>query len=372
MDDRSAHIAFSAFPGIGPQRFKLLTEYFGSATAALEASENNLRQLGLGEKLLQKFLAYRADFEPQKFESQILQKEIKIITRLDRAYPSRLKEIPDPPIAIYVKGVLPNESSPHVAVVGTRKPTSYGSQITENLTQDLVVTGCVIVSGLARGVDGIAHRTALTRGGKTIAVLGCGVDIVYPPEHKALYGEILAKNSAIISEVPPGHTVIKGLFPARNRIISGLSLGTVVTEGAQDSGSLITARYAAEQGRDVFAVPGPITSYLSAGPARLIKDGAKMVTEAADILTELGINFTKLPQNKIGNTLKSVETAYGRQSFTAEENNILSLLSKNGQLHYDEIVREAGLTSSQVGINLTKLELTGIIRALGNGKYALR
>ena len=386
MIERHAYIGFSVFEGIGPLKFNRMLHVFGSASASWNASEEQLKKAGL-DMVGKKLVNFRQTFDPISYEKEILEKEIKIVTRIDTGFPEPLKQIPDPPIVLFVKGDLntrfpelmvfnSGNLAPTIGVVGTRKPTSYGKEVTQKLTRELVAYGFTIVSGMARGVDGIAHRTALELGGKTIAVLGCGVDIIYPPEHKDLYGNILEKGNAIISEVPPGHTVLKGLFPARNRIISGLSLGVIITEGAEDSGSLITARLATEQGKEVFAVPGPITSYLSVGPAKLIKQGAKIVTRVEDVLEELNVN----PKSQILNP-KPFDLAQGRQiqnqnfknlKLNGEAKIIVELLLKSGELHYDEIVRGSLLPSSEVGSILSLLELDGIIRALGNGKYGLR
>lgn len=375
MTEREAQIAFAAFSGIGPVRFKLLTDYFDSAKAAWNAPENILKNIGLGGKLTQKLLDFRGTFDVTAFTKQLLAQEIHIVTRSDSVFPQPLREISDPPIALFVRGTLPADWSRAIGVVGTRKVTAYGRQVTEKIVRDLVSSGCLIVSGMAKGVDGIAHRMAIEAGKPTVAVLGCGVDICYPPEHKDLYFQIIETGGAIISEVSPGHTVLKGLFPARNRIISGVTLGVVVTEGAEDSGSLITARNAAEQGRDVFAVPGPITSYLSAGPARLIKQGAKMVTTVEDILEELNIAVTPpYPLfGKEGVSLPFIKGEDRRGSITlnGEEKIIVELLTQ-GEKHYDEIVRESGLHPEKIGSLLTFMELNGILQVLDNGKYGLR
>jgi len=358
MTDRDAYIGFSAFPGIGPLRFKMLIEYFGSAQKAWVADKQTLLRINLGEKLTAKLLDFRNTFQAYDYIQKLLQDEINIITRIDKGFPKKLLEIPDPPIALYVNGKLENAYKKIIGVVGTRKPTSYGKQITASITRDLCLQDFVIVSGLARGVDAIAHRTALECGVITIAVLGCGVDIIYPPEHKQLYQDIINSGGAVISEVPPQHTVLKGLFPARNRIISGLSQGVVVTEGAQDSGSLITARLALDQGREVFAIPGPITSYLSVGPTNLIKQGAKATTCVKDILEELNVPQKQMSLNNNNKNLNN------------EEQHIVELLN-TGELHFDELVRLSRISVSSVSTILTTFELSGIIRALGNGKYGL-
>lgn len=361
-EEREAYIGFNAFSGIGPQRFKLLVEYFGSAATAWSADEQTLIEVGLGPKLVDKFSIFRKEFIAKKYEEDLLTQEIHICTRIDPLFPKSLKEISDPPIAIYIRGIF-DTTQKFIGVVGTRKPTNYGRNVTEMLTRQLVSAGLTIVSGLARGIDAIAHHTALSSKGKTIAVLGCGLDIIYPPEHKDLYKQILASGNTIISEVPPGHTVIKGLFPARNRIISGLSLGILVTEGAEDSGSLITARYAAEQGREVFAVPGPITSQMSWGPSNLIRNGAKLVTSIDDILEELQIIKVEVPTNH--------EKSQSRVQLPTDQRMLYDLLLQNPEMNYDELVRESKLSSSVVGQALTQLELNGTIRALGNGSYCI-
>ncbi len=364
MSEREAYIAYATFPGIGPLRFKLLVDYFGSALKAWTADEKMLLQIGLGLHLTKKLVQYRKAFSADIYEKELLSREIKIVTRIDLNFPSALLQIPDPPIALFVKGKLPDDNLPRIGVVGTRKPTVYGKHITKQLTRELTLAGLVIVSGLARGIDAVAHTTCLETGGQTIAVLGCGVDIIYPPEHKALYEEIISKGGAVVSEVPPGQTVLKGLFTSRNRIISGLSLGVVVTEGAEDSGSLITARYAAEQGREVFAVPGPITSYLSVGPTKLIKQGAKIVTGVEDVLGELHLDYAKI-------NFQNEKLERQNVTFNENEQKIVALLTK-GEMFYDEIVRLSGLQVSELGVLLSRLELSGIIQNLGNGKYGLK
>ena len=370
MNERDAYIGFSAVHGIGPIRFKLLVEYFGTAIKSWEASPADLISIGFGEKLTQSLVDFRKRFNCQDFQNNLSQKSIKISTRIDTDFPPNLREIPDPPLVLYVKGTWPIESKRMIAVVGTRKPTAYGKEITQKLTRDLTLQRFVIVSGLALGIDGIAHQTTLESGGVTIAVLGCGVDIVYPPQHQNLYNDIIKRGGAIISEVTPGHTVLKGLFPARNRIISGLCLGVVVTEGAEDSGSLITARYAAEQGREVFAVPGPITSYLSVGPMKLLKTGAKVVTDVWDILEEFNIeNNVKVSDQT--NALEHGKHLLETKVLNQDERLVITIMSKKGQMHYDEIVRFSQMPSSNIGAILMGLELSGIIRSLGTGTYCL-
>lgn len=362
MDEEHKHwVAFSVFPGIGPARFKLLFNYFGSARAAWEAPFSTFKEIKLGEKLSDEFDRFRKTFALDKYLQQLEALHVSVLTLSDPKYPKLLKQIPDAPFVLYIKGKKtqqPISLDRTIAVVGTRKITPYGKNVTERLVSDLVACGFTIVSGLAYGVDAVAHQAALDAGGKTIAVLGCGIDIIAPPSNARLYAAIAKGGGAIISEMPLGLRPNKGLFPARNRIISGLSLGVVVTEGAHDSGALITARNAAEQGREVFAVPGPITSPYSGGPARLLKNGAKLVETVEDILEELNLpSLSNLTKKQI-------------KGETAEEEKILDLLADR-QFHIDELVRTSGLTTAVVAATLTVLELRGIVKDYGEKTYGL-
>lgn len=290
MEEKDYWIGFSVFPGIGPVRFRLLRDYFGSAKVAWEADIDELRKTGLGEKLTKSFDEFRHNFNIHEYVQKLCDLHVYTITVLDARYPKLLSSIPDAPYVLYIKGRKPQNPINFeriIGVVGTRKITSYGREVTERLVKDLVSYGFTIVSGLAYGVDAVAHQAAIDAGGNTIAVLGCGIDIIAPSRNANLYTEIADGHGAIVSEMPLGLRPEKGLFIVRNRIISGLCRGIVVTEGAQDSGALITARFAADQGREVFAVPGPITSDFSKGTARLLKNGAKLVESAKDILDEL-------------------------------------------------------------------------------------
>ncbi len=353
-------LGFSSFPGIGPLRFKLLLNYFGSAEKAWNAEVKTLLEIGLGEKLTQKFDHFRNTFLLDDYIRDLEKKEITVLTIKDKSYPKLLSQISDAPFLIYARGDLSvlNEVQPRIGVVGTRKITGYGEEVTRKITQGLVDAGVTIVSGMAYGVDTVAHQTAVENGGKTIAVLGCGVDIIHPRVNTTLYWQIIKKHGIVMSEFPVGMYADKGMFPARNRIISGLSLGTVVTEGASDSGSLITARYAAEQGREIFAVPGPITSYLSAGPTILLKQGAKLVTEAQDILEELKIK-----------SVTSVTSVTSIKNLSKEEKIIIELL-QNENLHFDEIVNKSGINTSHLGSLLTMMEMKKLVKN-SNGEYSI-
>ncbi|MGI8419950.1 MAG: DNA-processing protein DprA [Candidatus Levyibacteriota bacterium] len=279
----------------------------------------------------------------------------------DPDYPGLLQQIHNPPIILYGKGNRKclEDATIKLAVVGTRKITDYGKQVTELLVSELAVSGCVIISGLAMGVDAVAHQATLDAHGKTIAVLGSGVDTCTPQENIRLYDRILAQDGLIISETPLGQQPNKGSFPARNRIIAGLSQGVLVTEGAEDSGSLITANDAFRNNRNVFAVPGPITSAVSKGPILLIHKGAKMVTTAKEIMNELGI------VNKELTSTKKIITAD-----TKEEQQIIDVL-QNENLSFDDIVRQTGLASAKVGTLLSLMELKGYVRSADASFFSL-
>jgi len=357
--DLPYYIALAAVPGIGPVHFKILLKHFKTAEAVWKASDNTL-QKALTPALFRQLTQFRKSFNINKYLDKIISKNINIITTDDNNYPKLLKEISDPPPVLYIRGEIPTEIlNQTIAVVGTRKMTTYGREVTEVLVRDLVAAGFTIVSGLARGIDSYAHRVTVGNGGKTIAVLGGGVDTIYPSENISLAEEIAKGNGAVISEFPLGMQPVPGNFPARNRIISGLSLGVLVTEAGEDSGSLITAGLAGEQGREVFAVPGPIYSKLSYGPAELIKQGAKLVMNVGDILEELNIDV----RSKMSD-LREVK------GDTEEEQVIIDLL-KNGPVHVDEITRSSKLPTAKVGSILSLIEIKGKIKSLGGGNYSL-
>jgi len=368
FEEKKCWLAFNVFEGIGPVRFKLLFDYFGSAKDSFNAPPEKLREVGLGENLVSRFLEFRKKFDAGLYMKRLERLGIIILCSTEENYPKLLKEIEGYPPLIYVRGEKENKGETGergifhkkaIAVVGTRKVTGYGRQVTEMITEGLVLADLVIVSGLARGVDEIAHEVTIENNGLTIAVLGCGMDMIYPPEHKPLADKIVQSGGALISEFPLGMQAVPGNFPARNRIISGLSLGVVVTEAAEDSGSLITASDAAEQGREVFAVPGPITSSLSKGTSELIKKGAKLITSAEDVLEELGIRRGE----KKGDLRNMGDLG-------DEEIKIIKLL-ENENLQIDEIARKLNLESARVGGLLSLMEIKGIVRNFGEGIYGL-
>lgn len=321
-EEKQYWLAFSAAEVIGPARFKLLVDYFGSAKAAFLAPTKDLLATGLSVVLVDRLNAFRKNFNYTSYFVRLEKLGVAALCDVEENYPKLLKEISDRPFVLYIKSlfnspfekrenIMPSKTENiasllsskegmrvdferkgrggfrSIAVVGTRKMTLYGQQATAKITQDLVKAGFIIVSGLARGVDKVAHQTAIINKGLTVAVCGTGLETIYPPEHQALAEQIVESGGVLLSEVPLAGTISKGTFRFRNRIISGLALGVVVTEAAEISGSLLTASYAAEQGREVFAVPGPINSPGSAGTAALIKKGAKLVYTVQDILEEL-------------------------------------------------------------------------------------
>jgi DNA processing protein len=360
-------LGFSLFEGIGPMRFRALVDYFGSAKDAWEASEKRLKEIGVSDKMVTKFIHHRTSYDFHSILAVLSQKNIQVVIQTNPSYPQLLKQIPDPPIVLYVRGdVSVLSSQPCVGVVGTRKITQYGRDVTKKVSSGLALSGITVVSGMAYGVDTVAHESAIDSGGKTIAVLGCGVDIIYPRTNDTLYWSIIRKFGAVVSEFPPGMRTAIGLFPSRNRIISGLSLGTVVTEGASDSGALITAKAALEQGREVFAVPGPVTSAMSAAPTILLRQGAKLVTEAKDILEELNI---KNPASPAGGNIKNTNKISNLTNLSKEERSVIELL-QNESLHFDDLVRLSHIPSSKLASILTMLEMKGYVRKC-DGDFAV-
>lgn len=288
-EEKFYSFALSFCPDLGSQRLFLLKRYFGSVKKIWEVSEQELLKTGLRSNFVKKLISIRQKVNLDSSFIRLRENGIECQILADKKYPENLKKIDNPPFAIFVKGFIKSQDRKAIAVVGSRKMTSYGQKATQRLVADLVKRKITIVSGLARGIDTVAHQTVLRMGGRTIAVLAGGLDRIYPPENQKLAWVISQNHGALLSEYPPGFPLNKENFPARNRLIAGLSLGTLVIEGAIHSGSLITARFAAEQGREVFAVPGPIDSQNSQAPLSLIRQGAKPVQSAQDILEELDL-----------------------------------------------------------------------------------
>lgn len=362
--ERAYWICFSRVTGIGSTTLLTLITTFGSAEAAWGIEPNALKGI-LGSQVLSNFLTLRTQLDPGREIDRLGQHQVKAVTLYDPDYPEPLRQVYNPPAVLYVKGSLPPPGYLGIAVVGTRRATPYGKKATALITSELIKHGIWIISGLARGIDGQAHRACVENHGQTVAVLGCGLDIVYPPEHVYLQQKIL-ENGAVVSEYPLGVTPEAKHFPARNRIISGLSRGVLVIEAPRHSGALITAEFALEQGRDVFAVPGPITSPTCEGNNSLLKEGAKIVTQATDIMEEYGIE----PEGQLTiDALLGGESSYSGQ-LSALEAKIFSLISFD-PVHIDEIIEQLRLPVAKAQATLTLLEMKGIIQQLP-GKYFVR
>lgn len=360
MNNISYLLALHSINGLGPIRLKNLLDYFKDPKNIWEASNKEIITRGIPQSVVNNLTDTRKILNPEKFLEDVQKSGIKWLTIFDDNYPKLLKEIYDPPIILYYFGDILASDNKAIAIVGTRKMTGYGQAITEKFATELSQAGLTIVSGLARGVDSTAHRATLESSGRTLAILGGGLKRIFPPENIALAKRIADGFGAVISEFSPDEPSLPGNFPARNRIISGLSLATLVTEAAEDSGSLITAKSALEQGREVFAIPGPITSELSKGPSSLIKQGARLVTDPVEILEELGLDrHMKIKRQKTGN---------GDIKLSETEEKIINVLENESQ-HVDEICRNLDLSAANVSASLIKMEIQGLIKNLGGGNY---
>lgn len=358
-DELKYCIGFSRIPGIGRVRISQLRDYFGSLEQAWKATEVDFRQAGLDSKTTEAFLSLKPKINPDSEIEKLEHYQVMALDSEDPRYPQRLREIYDYPPILYLRGNPLNQDEPYLSVVGTRRPTIYGRQVTEEIVRDLAQCKVTIVSGLARGIDSIAHRSTLDVQGKTIAVLASGLDYIYPPENTKLARDIMEQGT-LISEYPLGIRPKPEYFPMRNRIMSGLSLGVLVVEAGQKSGALITALQALEQNREVFAIPGSILSATSKGTNELIQQGAKLVCNFNDILEELNLATASPQQLNMKEFITSNES----------ENTILKQLSTE-PVHIDEICRLSGLGMAEVGSTLAMLELKGAIRQIGNMNYTL-
>lgn len=355
-DEKRYWVGISYVKGIGAVRFQALLDAFGSAEAAWKAPVDALNQVGLGRKVIDHFLHIRSQVSPDRIWEKIVAAGVKVLTWDDEAYPRRLKEISQPPPVLFLRGSLIPEDDWAVGIVGTRRMTAYGRIITEDTAHLLAANGITVVSGLARGVDAVAHKGAIDAGGRTIAVLGSGVDRIYPPEHRKLADQIL-ECGALISDYPPGTPPEASNFPPRNRLISGLSLAVLIVEAGVRSGALITAQFAAEQGRDVFAVPGNINAPHSAGPNRLIRDGAIPLLDPRDLLETLDLEH--VPEYQAARSILPPEPKEAR---------LLEILGPEPK-HVDELTNLAGLPIEEVSATLTMMELKGLVRQVGGMNY---
>ena len=356
MSDLRYWVGFNIVHGIGPTRLRALLDHFGAIDRAWHAPAAELQAAGLDRRSIRNLLQTRSERDLGLELERLAESRVRVLTWESTEYPRLLREIPDAPPVLYVKGTLTDNDAWAVAVVGTRRASAYGREVTRRLASALARSGITIVSGMARGIDAEAHWTALKTGGRTVAVLGCGIDQVYPPEHRQLAAEIEAAG-AIISDYPLGTQPDGKNFPPRNRIISGLSMGVLVTEAGKRSGALITADYAAEQGRDVFAVPGSILSNNSIGTNGLIQDGAKMVTRPEDILEELNLSMV-------------IEQREVRQILPSNEVEALLLARLSGEpVHVDELRRQVNIPIAEVTSTMALMELKGLVRQVGGMKY---
>ncbi len=361
-------LALLLTPGVGAGRARKLIDQFGEVGRLFNASLTELEAAGLPAAAAQSIaLGKSLELASEEYD-HAREQGVSVIVRGDAEYPKRLLEIYDPPLALYLKGNGEVIDSPGVSVVGTRHPTPYGVSMAERLACDLAARGLIIFSGMARGVDTAAHRGALNAHGRTVAVWGTGIDEVYPKENRKIADQILESGGAIITEFPLGTFPAPQNFPVRNRIISGISLGVLVIEAAEYSGTRVTARCALEQGREVFAVPGNVTNKTSWGPNTLIKQGAKLVATWEDVWEELptDVRLALTPPEQSASTKQAAASLFDGAQLPPSEKRVLSLLKVDESTHIDQIVERlnAYLSSSEIFEALFELELSGRIRAL--------
>jgi DNA processing protein len=357
MYDRDLLILLNMIPQLGPVRIRNIASNIQSLSGFYKASKLELMNIpGITEKISNNIINYRGKINLNKELSKTKSMGACIITIADDDYPDVLKQIYDPPPVIYVLGNIQTLKQPGISIVGTRKPTPYGKKAAESLAQELACAKLNIVSGMARGIDSFAHWGAIKAGGLTTAVLGCGLDIVYPPENFKLYKKITEHGCAVTSFCL-GKKPVAGNFPARNRIISGLSLGTLVVEAAEKSGSLITADFSLEQGREVFAIPGSIFSPYSKGTHKLIKQGAKLVEHIDDILEELNLTNCFYKSNIIPSS---------EQELSEIERKIMSMIDYQ-PTNIEQILQNYSITVQDLNAILTHLELKGLITTMVGG-----
>jgi len=356
VDEKGYWVGFNLVKGIGARRMQSLLAYFGSAEAAWKAELEFLQSAGLSPRLVNACVQMRGSDSLKRTWDRIHALDIQVLTWQDERYPNRLADLDQSPPVLYIRGTLLPDDDWSVGIVGTRRLTSYGRQVTQEVAGTLARNGITVVSGLARGIDAVAHQAALAAGGRTLAVLGCGVDQIYPPEHRSLAEQIMA-HGALISDYAPGTPPDAANFPPRNRIISGLSRAVVVIEAGEQSGALITAAFAADQGREVFAVPGSIYAVQSKGTNLLIQQGARPLLAPQDILETL----------KLGNISQqqAARTALPADEIEAQLYSLLSL----EPMHVDEIRAQTKIPIEKVSAALVMMELKGMVRQVGGMQY---
>jgi len=368
MTSREAYIALNMVDGVGPIRVRALLDRFSEPQAILSATKTDLMQVeGVGDEVARSIISWHEKVDLDGELARIEKAAVHIVTRDDPEYPKNLREVYDPPIILYVRGTLSERDALAIAVVGSRRTTLYGQDMARKLAYQLGRVGVTVVSGLARGIDTAAHTGALQAKGRTVAVIGCGIDIVYPAENEKLANEIVEKGGVVVTEFPFGVKPDRQNFPMRNRIISGWSLGTVVVEANLKSGALITANQAAEQGRQVFAVPGRADSILSRGTNKLIKDGAKLTEDAEDILGE----FEYLLPKRATEQAEAASEGGGTKPALVLSELEAKVMAQVGQEEtaIDEIIRASGLTTACVSATLLSLEMKRLVRQLPGKLY---
>lgn len=358
MDTLRYWLGFNLVRGIGPVRLRMLLNLFGDIQSAWEASEQVLREMKLDRRSLENFLKMRHQVDLDEVLRQVERAGAHVLTWDSPDYPTLLRQITDAPPVLFVRGTFTPADEWSVALVGTRKATIYGREVAHRLATDLAHNRVTVVSGLARGIDSVAHKAVLEAGGRTVAVLGSGVDFIYPAEHRKL-AEAIVENGALISDYPLGTRPEAANFPARNRIISGLSLGVIVVEADVKSGALITADFALDHGRDVFAVPGSILSPASAGCNRLLRDGANVVTEVGDILETLHLDQVSEKQQAREVLPTNPTEAAILERLTAEPR------------HLDELSRQIELPVEVISSTLVMMELKGMTRQVAPLQYVV-
>jgi DNA processing protein len=370
MTSREAYLALNMVDGVGPVRVRALLDRLGTPENILSASRDELMRVdGVGPEVAGSVAGWRTQLDLDAELARIEKAGVLVVTRDDAGYPKNLREIYDPPLVLYVKGTLSNRDALAIAIVGSRRTTLYGQEMSRKLAYQLAHVGVPVVSGLARGIDTAAHKGALQAKGRTVAVIGCGIDIMYPAENKKLADEIVEKGGAVVTEFPFGVKPDRQNFPMRNRIISGWSLGVVVVEANLKSGALITAKQAMEQGREVFAVPGRADSILSRGTNKLIKDGAKLTEDVEDVLSEFEY---LLPRRSETDAAQPKETGGIKPALalTETEGKVMAHIG-NEEVAIDEIIRASGLTSAAVSATLLSLEMKRVVKQLP-GKMFVR
>jgi DNA processing protein len=357
MDERACWLGFHLIPNIGAARIARLIEVFGNLRTAWEADLAAFLDAGINEKAANALVTRRDAINLEREWEKVISAGVHVLTLTDEHYPRMLREIPSPPPVIYIKGEIRDEDETSIGVVGTRRVTRYGKEMTRRLSSGLANAGVAIVSGLARGVDGIAHAEAVEAGGRTLAVLGSGVDQLYPPEHRKL-SERIIEQGALVSEFPIGTRPEARNFPIRNRLISGLSLGVLVVEAPRKSGALITSSFAADQGRTVFAVPGSALSSASEGTHQLLRDGAALAADVDDILGELNLQRRHA----------AMETRRLLPDASGDERVVLQTLEGDPK-HIDDIAIDTGINISQLSALLLQMQLKGLVREVGSQHY---